>query len=416
MKTYNYILLLILSVFIYSCDTDEIVEIVEDPDTSIPNQSNANGNADRLNETIIFTDTSAYLSSLLKVEENQIILKNDNSIELDDKVFLAGSILRQAPSGFLRKITEIDYDGDRIVISTEQAYVNDIIANIDEEVFNDFTQYNGPSNFTSTEGDQVVFESRGPKSLGTFTVSMDRILYDADNDNETTYDQIKAIGTVSVSPTFDFVLRSHWWRLSEYKSIFEATTTASVDVTWSHSHAFLEESITIGKIPLPMTVFWVGPLPVVFTHDIELNLNADGSVFASITAGAQGSFKTKKGVHYRNGRVHYVNQLYDLNYSLKPLTASLGFTTSVTVGTGIDAMLYDVVGVGLTGKAGLYLEGDLTGVIGERPTVSYFGGFKANIDLTVGVDNFFRVPGLNAMWSYPIYANKWPLFEGEVTL
>ncbi len=404
--------------FVVTCIVFLLVSCNDDASGELTSQNLSSEEKDKREVTIVFDQNSNLVESIVNVEENRIVFKKNSELNLNGKEYLAAGQLSSAPNGFLRKITSISEEGDKIIVETEMAEVTDLMPEGNLDVIYNYDNMDLKRPLRTDKGDLVSYNTTMAKgaNLGTFTISLNRVIFDADGNHSTTHDQIKANGSFSVQPSLDFGVRFHWWQLQEFRTIITSKKTANLDLIWSHSIPLFKHSIPLAKIPLPPVTFWIGWVPVVITNSVNVTLDANGSVNASISTGVEGTVTLKEGIRYNRGSGwNYIHDAYDFGFRFKPISATVGFDASVALNGEFETMFYGVLGVGIGANAGFYVNGTYYIDTDLVSYIDWFAGFRAGMQAFARA-GLFGIPGLNFTWGYPIWSQSWPITEGQIML
>tara|TARA_B110000503_G_C7151517_1_gene415402 strand:- start:481 stop:1698 length:1218 start_codon:yes stop_codon:yes gene_type:complete len=399
-----------------SCSNEEVTQ--QPVNTNVPK--------DKKEVTLIFDKETILTKSIIEVYPEFIEFRNDSQIDFKKFEYLVSDQTDKAPNGFLRKIISTTVQGNKIIVYTKNATITEIAPTSDYSGIYNYD--NGvPEIMKSDQGDIIEYNretmnTKGSRtaraiSFGTFTFNISRVIFDADGNPKTTYDQIKADGTIAIKPSLDFAVRNNWGKLEEYKNIITFENTGTLKLSWSLSHTLFERSIDLASYQLPPTTFFVGWIPVVVTHTVKISLDANGSVSTSITAGITGSMTLKTGIHYYNKKWNIIHEVKDIGYEILPLTAQARFDASLVLNAGFESKFYGLVGVGIKGGAGFYVEGSITGVFGPKPEayIDWYIGARAELS-AYATAGLFDIPGLTFNWNYPIWSQDFPLTEGRFPL
>ncbi|MFC5046578.1 hypothetical protein ACFSTE_02865 [Aquimarina hainanensis] len=408
-KTLYFIM---LSIGILSCSKDNI----EESNNALRNEDQK----DKKEVSLVFNDNDPKAKFILKVAPDYIEFSKDADIDFEKLEYMVAGQIDKAPEGFLRKIKSVRQTNSKTIVETVSAELNDLTPNTDYKTVYNYNNFKKDYVTKTSNGDVVTYSlvSDGTKkniSLGSFNINLNRVIYDADGNHSTTHDQIKANGSVKIQPSLDLKLRVFFGSLQEFKSVVTFKKTTNLDLTWNVSHSLFSHSIPVAKINLPPTTFWAGWIPVVVTHTLDVTIDANGSVSASITGGLQGTITVKKGMHYQNNNWKFIHDVNSSGIRFKPVTASARFDASLILSAGFESSFYGSLGVGIKGGAGLYAEGSVSANTDGEASIRWFGGIKANIGLYAKA-GLFGIPGLTFRYDHPIYDYKYPLTEGTIPL
>ena len=145
---------------------------------------------------------------------------------------IAGDAWEQTPYGFLRKVTGITSEDQQVVVTTEQARLEDAL---EQGVVHASQELTPGDVRAGTQLPGVELASAGPglsPSVNAFVVELDNVvLLDLDGNLETTDDQVRANGQLSFQPRFDFDLRMRGFRIERLSAISGATERVDLNIT-----------------------------------------------------------------------------------------------------------------------------------------------------------------------------------------
>ncbi|WP_108867199.1 hypothetical protein [Aquimarina aquimarini] len=408
----NFIYVLLISIAILSCTTDNIEE---SSNTLSPKEQQ-----DKKAVSLIFKDNDPLSNSITNIDENTIEFSKNSGIDFSTLEYIVSGQISKAPEGFLRKITNVTYSNNKVIVATESVEINELTPHTEYQHIYNYDNYNQDFISKTANGDIIEYKLVADKakkdiSLGSFNISLNRVIFDADGNHSTTHDQIKAKGSVNIQPSLDLKLGIFFGSLEEFKSVVTFKNRADLDLTWSASHSIFSQSIPIANLNLPPTTIWAGWIPIVVTHTIKVTLDASGSVSARITGGIRGSMTVRKGMHYKNNNWDIIHDVDISKITFKPITATAGFNASLVLNSGFESAFYGSVGVGIQGGAGLYAEGSINANTNSAATIDWFGGIRANLGLYAKA-GLFDIPGLTIRYDYPIYNYEYPLANGSIPL
>ncbi|WP_103068731.1 hypothetical protein [Aquimarina sediminis] len=408
-KKFLYVL---ISIGILSCTTDSIDENATDLS---PKEQQ-----DKKEVSLIFKDDDPLSNSIVNISENTIEFKKDTDIDFSKLEYIVSGQISKAPEGFLRKIVDITHTDDKIIVGTESAELNELTPHVEYQHIYNYDNYDQNFKSKTANGDLIEYSlisdrTKKDISLGTFSISLDRVIYDADGNHSTTYDQIKARGNVTIQPSLDLKLDVFFGHLNEFKNVVTFKNQTNLDLIWSANHSLFSQSIPIANLNLPPTTIWAGWVPIVVTHTIKVSLDASGNVSASISAGVVGTMTVRKGMHYKNDNWNVIHDLDVSEIKFKPITATANFNASLVVNAGFESAFYGSIGAGIKGGAGLYTDGSISANTNGVAQIDWFGGIKASIGVYAKA-GLFDIPGLTLRYDYPIYDFKHVLSEGSILL
>lgn len=243
-----FLVLLFITTINLSCKKDPVTPIVVPPVADS-------------GKVVAFTDSNMEVVEALSTT-SVTFQKNDatDSIKVGD--FIVSCPLPNAPFGFLRKVKERKEGANSLTFETENALLSDVFEKIQLDTVIDYT-----------EG--------GRNSRNGFTSSLNAIIYDEDRDFDTTHDQIKSGGTLTVSPSFTLKMDLDWRRASiDY---FKMGLKTDIDLVMSLIAGIdlqgLNEKKELVTYPLPPFTIVVGGIPIVFTNYLIVSFTTKGELY-----------------------------------------------------------------------------------------------------------------------------------------
>jgi len=200
-----------------------------------------------------------------------------------------------SPSGFLRKVTSVSSAGGQVVVTTEEATLEDAIesgaAHISHALTPDQIQ-----NGTQLKGVTLATASQLQDEF--YFKLEDVVLYDDDGNPDTENDQITADGSIRLEPGFDFSLVVRGWKLEELSFTTNAVETVELEIKAEIELLSVEKEKEIARHYFnPITVM-VGWLPVVIVPVLTVNVGVDGSVHVGVTTGVEQQATLIAGLRY----------------------------------------------------------------------------------------------------------------------
>lgn len=277
--------ILIVLIFIGSCKDDE-------------------ENKDLVNEAIDgvgFVETSDALVSddvvVISSETNELILETVSENELvfntgNDQIqnTVPGTILlagasENNPNGYARKVVSVTQEGSNIKVETDYAKLNEcydeleISSKIEITPESEFITYDYDGNEISKKLGAYKGDYEASYDGNTNTISFNTVVFDADKNFSTTWDQVKYKGSLQIVEndfTFDLKLDE-----SGNLKVFTGGFMQFKIVNAFEIKAALkfDRKICIGRFPIPIP----SPTTFVFTPYISLYVGASGEVSAEIS-------------------------------------------------------------------------------------------------------------------------------------
>lgn len=284
---------------------------------------------------------------------------------------------------FSRRIKKVvALTGSSIFIDTSEASMADFIREGDLSYQTEIEQSQLPTQLP--EG--VTLRNAKNLSAKIIPLQLDVLLYDADGNETTTDDQIKAKGTVdfSLRPDFDFNFSIMKGGLTEFRALLESSSRSNLQLNVGGAVQLIKQEIPLLKRSIRLTPVVVGP--VVFIPKLNLTLDFEIGVSGKIEAVLDVSSKAITGVHY----------VKDQGWQN---IASYDFDAKPTLDTKLKALVQ--AGPRLTLSALVY------GVVGPEIGVHSFAGFET----------FAVVPPQdNCRWDYVAFVGGQATFKGVLRL
>ena len=293
----------------------------------------------------------------------------------------------QTPRGLLRVVVDVRRDGGALVLATQQAPIALAFRTLHVKAQRDITGLGSaqwkrndlsPRGFAPRLTPTRGLKAKGELLGGTLDeeLPLDFLLYDADNDPNTTDDQIGIKGSLGGGFHFGISVDVDWGAVSSLpdavktcvKSLAatligkppdcsvtallpEVTTAFEVD-PFMKAHASLygaaslsyEKNFDIASIVL--TPITIGPL--VFVPDVDITAKVGGSAGAGFTVGAHGVIELKSGVSISSKHPGSPNiipiAVKRAEFQADDTKVILQASAKVGVGARLSLELYGVVG------------------------------------------------------------------------
>jgi hypothetical protein len=284
-----------------------------------------------------------------------------------------------APNGLLRKVTLVETLAGKTVVHTEQAKLGDVIKTGTLDASRPLTEADSESLTPLVAG---VKQTRAPKGVG-LSYSIDTVLFDKDGNNQTTNDQVKASGSLSLDPVFNAHIGFHCGFLCldpdiDFKFQVGLQEKAALKIVAKVAFSASKEIPIFTHRFKPIT-FSIGPIPVVITPIFTIKIKLDGSIGVDVTFEASQTLTAVAGVKYTDEfkNISEISNSFDATAANSTVNANI--TAKVPV--RIDFLLYGVVGpfVNVVPKLGF------DAAIPRDPVWKLFGGVEGNVGLHVEI-------------------------------
>ena len=255
------------------------------------------------NAVIIGKDISS--GDLISIDSTHLIF-TANSAEISKlKVgsVLVGGISGLAKYGFLRNVVSISNSNGQIICLTTQGSFVDAVNNCNVT----FSQPFSDSNVDSLKVSKFNGGKLRSSSIITgtynksFTQNFDDIFYDADGNTATTYDQIFASGSITLSATFNFQLSIGLAKVTKFKADILLSSVENLNLQANVTDKNLSaESTVMTYYMTPVAIDVVG-VPLVIVPQINVVIGVDGKITALVTAGVKNTSVVDPGIDFQNG-------------------------------------------------------------------------------------------------------------------
>jgi WD40-like Beta Propeller Repeat len=314
------------------------------------------------NDAVVFTFTQM-TSELANVSPGEVI---------------TGAPSAPAPYGFLRKVSAISTSAGNVIVQTEAATLEDAVEQGAVEV----SQVLSPQNVRQ----RMFAPGVVPQDLGSFDVQIkDVVLYDHDGNLQTKNDQVRANGSITLKPGFDFRMVIKNRRIEQLRFINTTTETANLTIEAS-AGASLKQEVELAHYPFTPIIVFVGFMPIVIVPELSVYVGVDGSVHAGIATGVTQQAQLQAGVRYENSAWQPASKFTNnVQNDLSTLTPSIGLDAKAYTGAQLALLLYGVVGPHVELNVYVRLHADPLAV----PWWTLYGGLE--VPLAIEVQIFSRV-------------------------
>lgn len=327
-------------------------------------------------ESFYFTQMT---SELDQVDVGDIIVSDVSSVD---------------PDGYFRKVAGLAPQGSGVLLTTIPATLEESIQ--DGSAF--LMETMQPSQVRSIRAlDGVSMLESDVNSPLTFYFEVeDVVLYDDDGDPATTYDQIKADGSIEFEMDFIFYLDMQGFQVQRFSMTNQNTLRDTLEIYAEIELLSLEEEAILSEMYFSPITFMIGPVPIVFVPKLDLVVGVDGSVKVGISTEVSHEFSMKAGVQYRYSSGWSPISEISSTLTFTPPHLTFEMTLKGYFGARFNLYLYGIAGPFV--KITPYLEIKVEPF--ETPWWTLYGG----IDVPVGFKAHDALEKLLDLEDYEVYA------------
>jgi Tol biopolymer transport system component len=293
--------------------------------------------------------------------EGTLVFDDGVDFEKGD-IIVSGTIKDKAPNGFLRKVTSRRNGGE--IIETSQATLEDALEEAE-------IHYNGKLRNNSSNR---LFHPQ----VSIINEPFETVLYDHDDNFDTTHDQIVFRGNVEVDVDIDFDVKIKRWKLKElgFTSTFEET--ANFEISSAEDRFEINERKKIVEYSLPpinILVPTVPPFPFVLKPKIVVSAGFEG-VAENLSANLIQTGSLIAGFEY-DGSWSPISEL-DIGFEFDAPVLNTNLKAKGSVGPQLDMLAYGVAGV--YGGVNGYVRVDA-----KLPSVKVIAGLEGTVGVKMEV-------------------------------
>ena len=319
-KIHSFLALIILIsfvIFFQSCSEEE--NPVEPP----------GGNEVIIPETTKSVDSTDYSSNLINISNDSLTFTFQSGFDTIYNPAVNDVLVIANGSGLLRKITNIDSSGSSIVLTTQQATLEDAIEegniilkqNLQEAQISKVDYYYEGIEYKINKGQESNFD-----------FDLDIILND----------QVKLVGNFMLDADVVFEARVSSFKLRNAKIGLEATNSESLELIAQLSYT-IEKEITLATIHFSPIYFQLGPIPVVIAIKLDVKAGGSGYANASLSVGFENTVSYEAGISYVRGQGWNTYSDFNNQFNYNPPTLRANAGARVFVKPEISVGLYGVL-------------------------------------------------------------------------
>lgn len=292
MKTLKHfptlLFILILLLIISSCEKDDVIEKNDDSG---------------LAEQTVKIEDSEWRDNLINVDDSNYTFTFSKNI-LDNHSIKKGSIIvSTANGGYLRKVKDISVSEDEVTITTEFAAITEAFKELHEQNSATLIPNLGSDEFWL--GDGVALNTQKGTAAKLMDFSINKILYDFDNNKATETDQIRISGSYTMDASFSIDVDIEDFEIQNLMLQYEITQNKVINGYLGiggieYSDRAKLAVIPCGVIPAgpiviePVITLWAG-FAVNLSASIQLNSEQRYSSLTTLTY-QTGDWNTEKTI------------------------------------------------------------------------------------------------------------------------
>ena len=344
-----------------------------------------------------------------------------NLYNLKEGDFIVSKPRPRFPNGFLRKVDTINTINGKVVVSTSQGYIGDILeeANIDINRSFDIVDVEEGYDWYDKTFDPTAFEPIVLKNTSRATprkvendfinIPFNKVIYDNDGDHATKDDQIAVKGNLNFGVNAKVKLACSGFLCSkpDFVAKFTADETGELElvgnIKWSKG--------AVVDLPPTLVLPPISVFPLVFIPSFTSQLKVNGELSASIEYSATQELEFTAGVEYTPDDGWTDLSGFDKSYTNLPPVYYGEIDARAELVIKASFMLY--------GVAGVY--SDLGGYVNfnagiRDPAWELRGGITSNIGVDLDViiwSEQFGYPVLDESWQIAKSVNMPPVITLE---
>ena len=235
--------------------------------------------------TITFSGNSQYANDL---QPGDVIAAPPNQVSRD---------------GFLRKVNYVQDAGGQVRVSTEETDLDEAIdyANTDQSV--DLTQ----GDITTVEyadGTKITGQQLNGRLRPQWDVTLGRVNVPFNDIEICTGDdgtKITANGALNASLKAFLNVHFNWLSLRQAETGIQADQSLNLRMSGQCKYNLFNVDYSIARINFATKVIWVGPVPVVITPYVSVNVGANGNITLAASFNITETYSGRYGVRWEKG-------------------------------------------------------------------------------------------------------------------
>jgi formylglycine-generating enzyme required for sulfatase activity len=295
------------------------------------------------NDVVVIDSTKN--EEIRTVDSTSIVLDSNSTFGKNLKAgdIISGEPSDNAPDGFLKKIKTITKNGDSIIVETEDAKITDVIEN-------GVISFEFEFNPSDTIPERINKNNEKLQAEEGFTRAFeDVVVYDNDDNYNTTNDQIRVDGSITFTPKIGFNLVIEDWEVKQFliqmsqKNKFELTAKAFIGIEKEIKKS-LNQLLGIKPYQLPPKKIMVGPcpycIPVIITSNIDVQIGFNLKIGAEISSSITSENSSTSGIEFNSGEWKKISE-NSSSFNFTPPELSLGGSIKAFLGPQLNVNFYN---------------------------------------------------------------------------
>jgi hypothetical protein len=315
------------------------------------------------------------LETLIAVSEDGVYTFGTSSpiLEaLNPGDIIVGDVSSLLPYGFLRQVVNVESHNGQIIVHTNATTLDQAIMQGGVSVNRILTPEMIES---SLEADGISIIKNTSDSQNDFYFAIENvILFDADQNTNTTSDQIRANGNITLASEVNFGISIKESEIKEIVFTSHVTETSTLEISSAIELASFDTTYELARYRLTPIRLFVGTVPIIIVPVMTLSVGADGNVSVGVTTGVTQEATFLAGVQYSNDTWREIGQSTN-NFAYTPPTFSSSLNLKGYVNSRLALLLYGVAGSYIDADA--YLE--LSATTSNPPSWRLFAGLDVGV-------------------------------------
>jgi hypothetical protein len=324
---------------------------------------------------------------------------------------LVGSASARAPQGLLRRVTRAVRRHGSLVVETEPATLEDLFWRARAGARVEMKAADIAAATAQVEGilmpdPEALAQAWSPGRL-EFEL-LDVVLLDLDGNPTTTGDQVRATGKLGVEPSFDVDIDIAWGQIQRFQFTNATQLSATLELDGRVTVADLDRSLTVASVRFAPVTIYVGPVPLVFTPILDVQVGVSGNVTAGIRTSVTATTPVSATALYENrqwsGSVDLPDGPEDIEIQWLAPELTADATATLYAGPQLTLLLYDLGGP----FASVYGYSTLQAQLLPSRTWSLDLGLRGSIGLVATVPP----TGEKIRYAFEVFNRSWTVAGG----